>query len=171
MTDRVVGPLRDLREPLHAGLSTLQVAASAVTTAEPLLARKSLEGALAFLQEQFLPMCRAEESTIFTAIEEAAGWSDACAVTKAEHTSIIRMAGDLAQVVEAAKADGDVARFAEYLHPLLYGLYALCRVHLESEDEAYLRVLDFTLTEAQVAQMAETLSRLAAVGAEQARPE
>lgn len=162
MSDRVVGPLRAYRGQLHAGLNTLQVAASATTTAEQPIAMKALDGALAYLQGQFLPVSRAEEFTLFIAVDGVLGAVDSCQVMKAQHTTIMRMTGDLAQTIEAARTDGDVRSYTKYLHPLLYGLYALVRAHLESEDDAYLPLLDAALSESQVGMVVDNLTRMAA---------
>jgi hemerythrin-like domain-containing protein len=161
MDDDPHEPLRYLRDQLHAGLTTLQVAASAVDTAEPRMAMKALEAAMHYLQSEFLPMCRAEEAELFRKLDEIAGRPDSCRVMIAQHTSIIRMAGDLAQANDAAKAANDIASYAEYLHPLLYGLYALCRVHLESEDEAYLPVIAAAMTDFEVEDMVQQMQRMA----------
>jgi len=162
LEDRVVGPLREMRENLHGGLSTLQVAASAVTTAEYKFAQAALDAALKYLQEQFLPLSRAEEFTLFIAMDGATGMTDSCQVMKAQHTTIMRMVGDLAQAIEAARTDADFEAYAKYLHPLLYGLYALCRAHLESEDDAYLPILDAVLSESQVTMIVDNSHRIAA---------
>lgn len=162
MSDRVVGPLRDLRESLHAGINTLQVAATAVGTAEQPIAIAALDAALGYLQDKFLPTSRAEEFTLFIAVDGVTGMVDSCQVMKAQHTTMIRMAGDLAQAIEAAKTDGDVAAYAKYLHPLLFGLYALVRAHLESEDEVYLPILDSALSESQVNMVVDNMTRMVA---------
>ena len=162
MPDRVVGQLRDIRQQLYPGLNTLMVAANAIGTAEFPIAVKALEGALAYLQEQLLPVSRAEEFTLFIAVDGVTGAVDSCQVMKAQHTTIMRMTGDLAQAIEAAKTDGDVAAYAKYLHPLLYGLYALVRAHLESEDDVYLPLLDQALSESQVGVLVDNITRVAA---------
>jgi hypothetical protein len=73
---------------------------------------------------------------------------------RAQHTTKLRLAGDLAQVAEAAQAVGDLTDYAKYLQPLLYGLYAFCRAHLESEDEAYVGMLEAMLSHHQVVALA-----------------
>ncbi len=162
MADRVIGQLRDLRKDLYPGLNTLMVAANAVGSAEYPIAVKALDGALAYLQDQILPTSRAEEFTLFIAVDGVTGAVDSCQVMKAQHTSIMRMTGDLAQAIEAAKTDGDVAAYAKYLHPLLYGLYAFVRAHLESEDDVYLPLLDAALSESQVGVLVDNITRVAA---------
>lgn len=162
MPNRVIGQLRDLRKEMYPGLNTLMVAANAVSSAEYPIAVKALDGALAYLQDQFLPVSRAEEFTLFIAVDGVTAAVDSCQVMKAQHTSIMRMTGDLAQAIEAAKKDGDVAAYAKYLHPLLYGLYAFVRAHLESEDDVYLPLLDSALSESQVGVLVDNMTRMAA---------
>jgi hemerythrin-like domain-containing protein len=161
MDDDPHEPLRYVRDQLHAGLSTLQVAASAVDTAEPRMAMKALDAAMNYLQKEFLPMSRAEEAELFRKLDEITGRADSCRVMVAQHTSIIRMTGDLAQAIDAARAANDIPTYEEYLRPLLYGLYALCRVHLESEDEAYLPIIAAAMHEPEVELMVQQMDRIA----------
>jgi hemerythrin-like domain-containing protein len=159
--DRVVGPLRDARRPLHDGLSALHLAAEAVATAEPAVAFKALDRALAFLQRTFLPSCEAEEFTLFIAVDGVYGATGAVAVMRAQHQVMVEMTADLEKVVAAAKPGNDPAAYARLLHPLLFGLYGLARGHLESEDAAYLTVLDEHLSESQVGVIVDNLDRIA----------
>jgi hypothetical protein len=154
--------LRELRALVHAGLNTLQVAATGVGTAERRFAFAALDAALEYVQETLLPACRAEEATLFEAVDGLTGVRNSCHVMKAQHTTLIRMAGDLAQAVEAAKAAGDPAEFAQYLQPLLYGLYALARAHLEAEDEAYVGLVEAVLSSVQVESLAKAMEAAAA---------
>jgi hemerythrin-like domain-containing protein len=158
-TDRVVGPLREWRRPLHEDLHQLQRAANAVT-AEPRVALAALDAALDFLRDRFLKICQAEEFTMFIAVDGVMGVVGGTRVMAAQHGSIRAMVGDLAQVVEAARADGDVAAYSRYLLPLLYGLYALSRAHLEAEDDVYLAVLDSAVSESQVGMIVDNLVRI-----------
>lgn len=167
--DRVVGPLRDVRRPLHEGLSALQTAAEAVASAEPALAFKALDRALAFLQRTFLPACEAEEFTLFIAVDGVYGATGAVAVMRAQHQVMVEMTTDLEKVVAAARQDNDSAAYAKLLHPLLYGLYGLARGHLESEDAAYLTILDEHLSESQVGVIVDNLDRIASARRSPAR--
>lgn len=158
---RVVGPLREARRPLHDGLATVKAAADALATAEPSLALKALDGALAFLHKTFLPACEAEEFTLFIAVDGVLGATGAVSVMRAQHQVMAEMAADLEKVAGAARQENDPAAYARYLHPLLYGLYGLARGHLESEDAAYLTVLDDHLSESQVGVIVDNLDRIA----------
>ena len=142
--DRVVAPLRDWRRPLHAGLSSLTAAAEAVAAGDPADALRALDRALAYLRGTLLPACDAEEFTLFIAVDGVYGATGAVAVMRAQHQVIAEMTADLEKVVA----------------------YGLARGHLESEDAAYLTVLDEHLSESQVNVIVENLDRI--VSAKQA---
>jgi len=160
--DRVVGPLREARLPLYDGLRLLQTAASAVDGAELPIVLAALDAAVGFLTGTLVPYCHAEEFTMFIGVEGAIGARGASDVMVAQHRSIAAMADDLAQVVEAARKAGDVAAYRGYFLPLLHGLYALARGHLEAEDDAYLAVLDEHLSESQVVMVVDNMRRMVA---------
>ncbi|MEO9254077.1 MAG: hemerythrin domain-containing protein [Tepidiformaceae bacterium] len=163
VTDRVVGPLREFRLKQLEGLPQLQQAASAVQTAEYRMALASLDAAVEYLHE-YTGFIRAEEFTMFIAVDGAIGVVDATRIMKAQHASITAMVNDLSQVVEAARTDSDVEAYARYLLPLLYGLYALIRAHSEAEDDAYLSVLDAVLSESQVGMITDNITRISKGG-------
>ena len=160
--DRVIAPLREARAPLYSGLRTLQVAAEAVTAGEPAaVALPALDAALAYLDSQLLAYSRAEEFTLFPAVDGVIGQRGASLVMEAQHRTLVVMAGDLRTVVAAAHDARDAAAYSRYLLPLLHGLYALARAHLEAEDEVYLTLLDEHLSESQVGVVVDNLQRIA----------
>lgn len=160
MPDRVIGPLRDFRSTLHEGLRGLPAAAEAVSSGDKAAAVAALDAALDYLQGTLLAHCRSEKFTLFPAVEGVVGSIGTTQVMVAQHESIAAMVDDLSSVVAAARA-GEMAQYQRYLLPLLYGLYAVARVHLESEDDAYLSLLDEHLSESQVGVLVENLGRVA----------
>ena len=171
MTDRVVAPLRLSRKPLFQGLAKLQLAADAVQTAEGPVALAALDTAVGFLESTFLPIAAAEEFTLYIAIDGLYGATNATEIMKAHHASIRAMAEDLAKVVAAARTDNDPAAYAKYLLPLLHGLYATIRVHLEAEDDIYLQLLDEHVSESQVGMIVDNIERISAARREAGRPQ
>jgi hypothetical protein len=83
---------------------------------------------------------------------------------KAQHRSIAAMVSDLLKVADAARNEGGLENYTRYLLPLLYGLYAAIRVHLESEEDAWLPLLDAHLSESQVGVVVENYGRIIAGG-------
>jgi len=160
MTDRVVGPLREARLPLFEGLQLLQAAAAAVHT-DAVGAIPAIDRALDYLHRTFIPLSRAEEFTLYPAVDGAIGSVGATGIMVAQHETIAEMIADLDRVMAAMRPQGGaVASYAPYLLPLLYGLYAAVRMHIEAEDTAYLDLLDEYLSESQVGMIVDNLRRL-----------
>ncbi len=159
MTDRVIGPLRDARRPLFEGLRGLQQAAAAVLSNAP-RALPVIEEALDYLHGTFLPTCRGEELTLYPAVDGVIGCVGATDIMVVQHGSIGEMVGDLDRVVEALRTNREVGPYARYLLPLLHGLYAAIRTHLDAEDVVYLSLLDEQLSESQVGMVVDNLRRM-----------
>jgi len=162
MADRVIAPLRELRQPLHEGLLHLQVAANEVQAGDATAALAALDLALTYLHGMLLPYSRSEQFTLFPAVDGVLGSTGATSIMLAQHRSIEAMVDDLARVVEAVRRDGEAAPYSRFLLPLLHGLYAGIRIHLESEDDVYLGLLDEHLSESQVGVVVDNLTRVAA---------
>ena len=144
-----------------AGLKTLQLAAGAVDSADAPVALAALSTAVQYLTVTFLPTASAEEFTLYIAVDGVNGAVNATDIMKAQHESIRAMANDLAKVVEAARADNDPAAYRKDLLPLLHGLYALIRAHLESEDDIYLSLLDDHVSESQMGMIIDNIEPIA----------
>lgn len=158
----VIEPLRQLRAPLHSGLRTLHLAAEGLESAEPRMALAALESALSYAREVLVPTSNAEEYTLFPAVDGVLGATGTCQVMVAQHRAMAAMSSDLGRVCEAARNAGSPAEYRRYLVPLLYGLYAAARAHLEAEDDAYLPLLDGHLSESQVGVIVDNLTRIVA---------
>jgi hemerythrin-like domain-containing protein len=111
------------------------------------------------------PYSRAEEYTLFPAVDGVLATRGACQVMVAQHASLGAMTNDLTRVLEAASRAGAIAEFRRYLLPLLHGLYAAARAHLEAEDDAYLPLLDEHLSESQVGVIVDNMERIVAASA------
>jgi hemerythrin-like domain-containing protein len=158
--DRVIRPLRELRARLHSGLQQLHTAAEAVESAEPRVAVAALENARRFTDDILVRHCHAEEFTLFPAVDGVLGVRGACQVMVAQHGSLQAMATDLGKVADATEKAGNIEEYRRYLLPLLHGLYAAARTHLEAEDDAYLSLLDEHLSESQVGVIHDNIERI-----------
>ena len=159
--DRVVGGLRELREPLHDGLRKVQVAAGAVSEAEPRMAMAAVETAWQYLEGTFVPACFAEQATLFLAADAIMGKGKPLDILRMQHESLGSMVNDLGKVVVAMRAANSLDDYARYLLPLLHGLYAAIRVHIESEDDALLALLDANLSQGQADALVRRFDRSA----------
>jgi hypothetical protein len=155
-----MSPLLEVRVPLHDGLRTLAAAAEAIDKGADWQA--PLDNALAFLQDEFVPACLGENFTLLGAVNGIFRSPEAANVMMHQHDSIRRMVGDLAKVTEAARKAPSLTEFRTPLFMLLYGLYGVGRVHLESEETAYFGPIADHLSESQVRVLSENLVRISA---------
>ncbi|GAB4331238.1 MAG: hypothetical protein Kow0010_16490 [Dehalococcoidia bacterium] len=158
--DRVTAALRELRTPLHHDVRTLHQAAQTVQSGPSAEAFAALDAALAYLREHFLPHCAAEEFTLLPTVDGVIGESGATNVMAEQHRVIEAMAADLAKAADASRSKNDPSAYAPVLIPLLYSLYGAIRLHLESEDAAYLDLLDDHLSESQADVLVQNLGRI-----------
>ncbi|MCZ2110777.1 MAG: hemerythrin domain-containing protein [Dehalococcoidia bacterium] len=164
--DRVVGPLRAARRPLHTGLRQVQQAASALD-ADPRVALAALDTAVHYLRSDLAPILHAEEFVLFPAVDGVIGNMGASDIMRAQHAAIVAMIEDLERVAGAARADGSIESYRQYLVPLLHGLYAAVRLHLESEEVVWITLLDEHLSESQVQVIIDNLDRVSSAHRDQ----
>lgn len=134
------------------------------------MATAAIDSAREYLDQVLLPALNAEELTLFIAVNGVFSHPEGCEVMSVQHRAIRAMAGDLGKVADAARTADDPKAYERYLLPLLYGLYALIRTHLESEDEAYLPLLDEQLSESQIQVIVTNIGRVSASSMPGAQP-
>ncbi len=88
---------------------------------------------LDFLRDTLVPHAKLEEREIYPKVARILGHPDSTATMTYDHLAIRERTADLADVELE-----DVARLQE----LLYGLYALIKVHFWKEEELYLSLLE-----------------------------
>ncbi len=163
MTDIAFGDIdaiRKVRRPAIDGLALLQGAGDAAVSGADKDVVPAAEKAVDYLRATFLPLCEAEEFTLFISIDGAIGAPHATAVMQAQHRSLAAMAADLGKVTAAAKAAGEIAGWRQPLATLSYALYGFARGHLEAEDDAYVDLLEGRLSESQASALADNLGRV-----------
>lgn len=160
--------LHDLREPLRTGIGLVQAAAAAVSTPEAAI--PAIDRVLGYLEREAIASMRAEEFTMYIAVDGAIGLPGATEVMAAQHDAIEAMVDDLRKVRDRLATADDVQHYAVPLHALLYGLYAAIRLHIESEDAAYLPLLASRLSPSQMETVVTNLRRVKESFAEGAAP-
>lgn len=124
-----IGPVQREHELFLDQVEQMRVSARelpSLTTAE----RAEVQAnAVAFLRGTLIPHAKEEERELFPSVGRLLGHPDATAPMIYDHLAI----GERTAALAEADAD-DVARLQE----LLYGLYALIRVHFWKEEQLYL---------------------------------
>ena len=128
-------------EILAPRLERIRRVADCVGTAPAVEVREGVWEACAFLAHDLVPHAEWEDGVLYPAVERALGAPRAAAAMTREHEDI----RDLADELENLKDDlrGELAEDqACSLRRILYGLYALVKLHFAKEEEIYLTILE-----------------------------
>jgi len=158
----ITQPLRDEHSELLPEVETLRIAAEAAGSAPPPELQGRVDDAYGFLAHHLIPHAQAEERALYPVVGRAMGAPEATATMSRDHVEVGRLTEELA-VLRGALAAGHVGQAeTRNLRRVLYGLYALVRLHFAKEEEVYLPILDARLTAEEAAEMFETMEQAAA---------
>jgi iron-sulfur cluster repair protein YtfE (RIC family) len=142
----ITQPLRDEHAHLAPHVQALRELADLVgeTSVESL--RQDIDGAYRFLTHHLIPHAEVEDQVLYPVVGKALNAPEATATMRRDHVEVSRLTAELgivrAQLVGTALAPAQ----AKALRRILYGLYALVRVHFAKEEEIYLPILDQRLS-------------------------
>jgi hypothetical protein len=122
-------------ELLLDGVEQIRLDAGRVAALSPAERAEVQEETVAFLRGTLLPHAKEEERELYPLVGRRLGHPDATAPMIYDHLAIGEHTAMLAETEPA-----DVARLQE----LMYGLYALIRIHFWKEEELYLPVVERT---------------------------
>jgi iron-sulfur cluster repair protein YtfE (RIC family) len=139
-------PLREEHQELLPHIEQLRMAADSVGDVPAETLRRSIDAVYAFLVEHLIPHAQAEDQTLYPMVAKVMGAPQATATMRRDHAEVVRLTEELG-VLRAQLAGAPLSNErAKALHRVLYGLYALVRVHFAKEEEIYLPLLDAQLT-------------------------
>ena len=157
----VTKPLREEHKELLPHIHQLRVAADGVGSFSVGQLQREVNDALEFLFHHLLPHAQAEEAALYPVVQQVMGAPEATHTMIRDHVEIQRLTEELrtlGSAVETPLSDST----ARQLRRVLYGLYALVRVHFAKEEEVYLPLLDKHLSVGQAAEMFERMEAAAA---------
>ena len=105
-----------------------------------------------FLAYHLVPHAQAEEAALYPAVQEALGSPEATLTMIRDHVEIRRYIEEL----DSLRHDVSAQNF-KALQRVLYGLYALVKVHFVKEEEVYLAILEERLSPEQAVKMFEAM--------------
>jgi hypothetical protein len=126
-------PMQREHELLLEQVEQMRVAAGELPSLAAAGRAEARARAVDFLRGSLLPHAKEEERGLYPAVGRELGHPDATAPMIYDHLAI----GELTAALAEADPD-DVGRLQE----LLYGLYALIRVHFWKEEELYLPTVE-----------------------------
>jgi heavy metal translocating P-type ATPase len=130
--------LRDEHASLRPVVENVRAVADALAAHQRQHGRYDLESTrrlLTCLQTQVVPHERAEQDLLYPVIAKALGGSDPIGAMSRSHAEIEHQIGRLARLLADIGADAPEPEDVVELCRLLYGLYAVLRLHNAQEDE------------------------------------
>ncbi len=157
----VTEPLRNEHRELFPEIETLRRVADSVGEVSVEAILEGVGEAYDFLTRHLIPHAKAEDAALYPVVGRVMGAPEATATMSRDHVEVIRLAEEL-WALRAELAGPSVSEGTERaLRRVLYGLYALVKVHFEKEEEIYLPILDARLSEAEAREMFEAMERAA----------
>jgi iron-sulfur cluster repair protein YtfE (RIC family) len=142
-------PLREEHQELYPHIEALRQAADAVSeTVTPAL-RAAVHEAYDFLLHHLIPHAQAEDRALYPTIQKVIGAAEATATMSRDHVEVGRITAELGGLQAILGAQKLTTDQANALRRVLYGLYALVKVHFAKEEEVYLPLLDARLSQDQ----------------------
>ena len=100
-----------------------------------------LDHAIHTIAHQFLPHAQHEETSLYARFPEAPGAPSLAAVFRRDHVEFAQLVDEL-KAARANVREPLAANVARELRRILYGMYAIMKLHFATEEEIYRDVAD-----------------------------
>jgi iron-sulfur cluster repair protein YtfE (RIC family) len=154
--------VRNEHRELVSRIELLRTVADRVGSAPAETLREGVGQAYTFLIHQLIPHAQAEEQVWYPTVGRLLRALEATDTMSRDHLEVIRLTGEL----EALRLHLFYAPLSasdeQALRRVLYGLYAIIKLHLAKEEELYLPVLEARLTASEVERLVEVMERTVA---------
>lgn len=157
----VTQPLRDEHRELIPHIEALRAAADGVGVAPPDVTRASVAEAHDFLVHHLIPHAEAEDRALYPVVARVLGAPEATRTMSRDHVEVGALTQELGALRGQIASGAPTAAQERDLRRVLYGLYALVKVHFAKEEEVYLPILDERLPAGEAAKMFEAMGHAA----------
>jgi len=154
-------PLRDEHRELYPEVDRILEAAEKVGYAPIGEVSTLIEASYEFLAYHLLPHAQAEDAALYPVVQNVLGSPEATRTMSRDHVEVGRYIEELAALRSGLTGADLTAEQARSLRRVLYGVYALVKVHFAKEEEVYLPILDERLTPESAAEMFEKMEAAA----------
>lgn len=151
--DILTQPLHDEHQELLPEVDRILRVAEQVGHESPAVIRPAVDQVYEFLAFHLIPHAQAEEAALYPAVQKALGSPEATRTMSRDHVEVGRYIEELASLKDGLSNASWNDRQAASLRRVLFGLYALVKVHFAKEEEVYLPILDQRLTSEAAHQM------------------
>ena len=160
--ESVTQPLRDEHKELFPHIERIQVVADQVGTATYEVLDQGLNEVYQFLALHLIPHAQAEDAALYPVVARVMGAPEAPDTMRRDHVEIGRLVAELGALRLHLSKDKLGPAELRSLRRVLYGLYALVRVHFAKEEEVYLPLLDARLSANEAEAMFHAMEAAAA---------
>ena len=149
--------VRDEHWEMIARIEVLRTVADSIGSAATESIREGVGQAYAFLIHQLIPHAQAEEQVLYPTVGRLLGALEATETMSRDHLEVIRLTEEL-EALRLHLYYTPVSESNEQaLRRVLYGLYAIIKLHLAKEEEIYLPILEARLPAEEVNGLVEAM--------------
>lgn len=153
--------VRDEHRELVARIEVLRSVADSIGSAEPGSLREGVGQAYRFLIHQLIPHAQAEEQVFYPTVGRVLRAVEATATMSRDHLEIIRLTEELEALRLRLFYEPFNTSDEQALRRVLYGLYAIIKLHLAKEEEIYVPLLEARLQPEEADHLVEAMERTA----------
>jgi hemerythrin-like domain-containing protein len=150
-------PLRDEHKELFPSVDRICQVADLIGEKPIAQIRQGVEEIYDFLANHLKPHAEAEDAALYPVVQKVLGSPDATRTMSRDHIEVGRYIEELALLKESLVEATVTPEQTQSLRRVLYGVYALVKVHFAKEEEVYLPILDQRLTPESAQEMFEAM--------------
>ncbi len=154
-------PLREEHKELFPSVDRIRQVAELIGDAPIAEIRRGVDEVYDFLANHLKPHAEAEDAALYPVVQSVLGSPDATKTMSRDHLEVGRYIEELASLRRALTDQPLTPTQATSLRHVLFGVYALVKVHFAKEEEVYLPILDQRLTPESAQEMFERMETAA----------
>jgi iron-sulfur cluster repair protein YtfE (RIC family) len=154
--------VRDEHRELRARIESLRTVADSIDTAAIESLREDVGQVYTFLIHQLIPHAQAEEQVLYPTVGRVLLAVEATETMSRDHLEVIRLTEELETLRLRLFYEPLNKSDEQALRRVLYGLYAIIKLHLAKEEEIYLPLLEARLQPEEADRLVEAMERTAA---------
>jgi iron-sulfur cluster repair protein YtfE (RIC family) len=158
----VTQPIREEHQELLPHIEAIREVAESVGRLPGDELRTRLDETSDFLSGHLIPHAQAEEHALYPAVASIIGAPQATATMSRDHVEVGRLTAELKTLASSVTGPTVDEEQATALRRVLFGLYALVKVHFAKEEEVYLPLLDARLAPEEARRMFAEMEAAAA---------
>lgn len=154
-------PLRDEHRELFPEVEGILAAAELIGRGSIDEVKRAVEAAYDFLAFHLLPHAQAEDAALYPTVQKVVGAPEITLTMSRDHVEVGRYIDELAALKNGLSGASLTTSQILELRRILYGLYAMVKLHFAKEEEVYLPLLDQRLDPESAHEMFEQMEAAA----------